>query len=165
MCKISAQYVKACMRKVGKTGGLRPGRRVGRTEGRTENRTDGHHHTILRPVWRRAYKKDIASSNMFNMKEHVFRLNCMCVQTYYVYKLHTQICILGTASWDQMEDIIWATELLVLLGHRIFLFCISEKKMHFWKHLIHPCYLITLGHTNVSNPQTILWHNKFSPKQ
>ena len=62
------------------------------------------------------------------MKEHVFRLNCMSVQTYYVYKLHTQICILGTASWDQMEDIIWATELLVLLGHQIFLFCISEKK-------------------------------------
>ena len=54
---------------------------------------------------------------------------------------------------------------LVLLGHQIFLFCISEKKMHFWRHLIHPCHLITLGHTNVSNPQTILWHNKLSPKQ
>ena len=44
MCKISAQYVKACMRKVRKTGGRRPWR------------TDGHHHTIIRPVWRRAYK-------------------------------------------------------------------------------------------------------------
>ena len=31
------------MRKVRKTGGRRPGR------------TDGHHHTIIRPVWRRAY--------------------------------------------------------------------------------------------------------------
>ena len=40
MCKISAHYVKACMRKVQKMGG----------------RTDGHHHTIIRPVWRRAYK-------------------------------------------------------------------------------------------------------------
>ena len=76
----------------------------------------------------------IASSNMCNMKEYVFRLNCMSVQAYYVYKLHTtQICILGTAFWDQMEDIIWATELLVLLGHQIFLFCISGKKMHFWR--------------------------------
>ena len=27
-----------------------------RTDGRTETRTDGHHHTIIRPVWRRAYK-------------------------------------------------------------------------------------------------------------
>ena len=54
----------------------------------------------------------------------------MSVQTYYVYKLHTQICILDTASWDQM-DIIWATELLVLLGHQIFLFCISEKRCTF----------------------------------
>ena len=43
MCKISAQYVKACMRKVWKTGGRRPrrtdgesdGRRVGRRPGRT----------------------------------------------------------------------------------------------------------------------------------
>ena len=32
MCKISDQYVKACMRKVRKTGGRRPGRRVGRTD-------------------------------------------------------------------------------------------------------------------------------------
>ena len=27
-----------------------------RTDGRTETRTDGHDHTIIRPVWRRAYK-------------------------------------------------------------------------------------------------------------
>ena len=26
-------------------------------DGRRETRTDGHHHTIIRPVWRRAYKK------------------------------------------------------------------------------------------------------------
>ena len=50
MCKISAQYVKACRRKVWKTGGRRPGR----TDRR---RPDGHHHTIIRPVWRGAYKK------------------------------------------------------------------------------------------------------------
>ena len=39
----------------------------GRTETRTESRTDGwrvgrtggHHHTIIRPVWRRAYKNEI----------------------------------------------------------------------------------------------------------
>ena len=45
MCKISAQYVRACMRKVRKTGGRRPGRRVeqtdGESDGRTESRTDG----------------------------------------------------------------------------------------------------------------------------
>ena len=65
--------------------------------------------------------------------KNMYSCYCMSVQTYYVYKLHTQIWILGTASWDQMEDIIWATELLVLLGHQIFLFCISEKEMHFLK--------------------------------
>ena len=48
--KISDQYVKACRRKVQKTV------TDGRTDGRTETRTDGHHHTIIRPVWRRAYK-------------------------------------------------------------------------------------------------------------
>ena len=36
------------------------GRRVGRTESRTETRTDGHHHTIIRPVWRRAYKNNLS---------------------------------------------------------------------------------------------------------
>ena len=49
--KISDQYVKACRRKVRKTV----------TDGRTETRTDGHHHTIIRPVWRRAYKMSFGS--------------------------------------------------------------------------------------------------------
>ena len=47
----------------------------GRRPGRTETRTDGHHHTIIRPVWRRAYKNHgmmrKASSQgmgMWNMK-------------------------------------------------------------------------------------------------
>ena len=61
MCKISAQYVKECMRKVWKTGGRRPGRTESRMDGESDGRTDGdpdgHHHTIIRPVWRRAYKK------------------------------------------------------------------------------------------------------------
>ena len=30
-----------------------------RTDGRTKTRTDGHHHTIIRPVWRRAYKNTV----------------------------------------------------------------------------------------------------------
>ena len=76
-CKISAQFVKACRRKVRKMGGRRPdGRRVGRRVGRTDGRTDGdpegdpdgHHHTIIRPVWRRAYK------NICNLRQmHVVR--------------------------------------------------------------------------------------------
>ena len=44
--KISEKYVKGCRRKVRKTV----------TDGRRPGRTDGHHHTIIRPVWRRAYK-------------------------------------------------------------------------------------------------------------
>ena len=51
--KISDQYVKACRRKVRKTV------TDGRTDGRRPGRTDGHHHTIIRPVWRRAYKKHL----------------------------------------------------------------------------------------------------------
>ena len=45
--KISAQHVKVCRRKVQKT----------MTDGRKPGRTDRHHHTIIRPVWRRACKK------------------------------------------------------------------------------------------------------------
>ena len=29
-----------------------------RADGDPDGRTDGHHHTIIRPVWRRAYKKE-----------------------------------------------------------------------------------------------------------
>ena len=57
MCKISAQYVKVCRRKVRKTGGRTETRTDGWTESRTDRDPDGHHHTIIRPVWRRAYKK------------------------------------------------------------------------------------------------------------
>ena len=45
MCKIAAQYVKACMRKVRKTGGQRPGRRVGRTDGDPDGQTSPYHNT------------------------------------------------------------------------------------------------------------------------
>ena len=41
-----------------KTGGRRPGRTDGESDGDPDGRTDGHHHTIKRPVWRRAYKKE-----------------------------------------------------------------------------------------------------------
>ena len=37
-----------------------------RTDGRTETRTDGHHHTIIRPVWRRAYKNQQGGDYMPN---------------------------------------------------------------------------------------------------
>ena len=50
--KISAPYLKACRRKVRKSGGLTDVE----TESRTETRTDVHHHTIIRPVSRQAYK-------------------------------------------------------------------------------------------------------------
>ena len=46
--KMSAQYVKACRRKVRETDW--------RGEGRTDRSRPGHHHTIIRTVWRRAYK-------------------------------------------------------------------------------------------------------------
>ena len=52
--KISDQYVKACRRKVRKT--VTDRRTETRTDGWMDGRTDGHHHTIIRPVWRRAYK-------------------------------------------------------------------------------------------------------------
>ena len=50
MCKILAEYVKACRRKVRKMGGRRPdGRRVGQTEGRRPGwrpgRTSPYHNT------------------------------------------------------------------------------------------------------------------------
>ena len=49
-----------------RTDGESDGRRVGWTESRTDGdpdgrrpgRTDGHHHTIIRPVWRQAYNKN-----------------------------------------------------------------------------------------------------------
>ena len=42
----------------------------GESDGRTETRTDGHHHTIIRPVWRRAYKIDDTRtwSNVYKKK-------------------------------------------------------------------------------------------------
>ena len=56
------------MKKVRKTGGRRPGRTEsrmdGRRVGRTETRTDGHHHTIIRPVRRRAYKNQCAETSV-----------------------------------------------------------------------------------------------------
>ena len=53
MCKISARYVKACRRKGRKTGGRRPGRTDGRRpDGESDGDPDGHHHSIIRPVWR-----------------------------------------------------------------------------------------------------------------
>ena len=54
--KISAQCVKACWRKMLKTGERRPGRTKSRTDGDPDGWTNEHHHTIIRPVWRRAYK-------------------------------------------------------------------------------------------------------------
>ena len=73
MCKISAQYVKTCRRKVRKMGGRRPGRTDGESDGRTDGRRvgrtdgdpDGHHHTMIRPVWRRAYNKSSISGAYF----------------------------------------------------------------------------------------------------
>ena len=46
--KMSAQYVKACRRKVRETDWPRAGRKDGSRP--------GHHHAIIRPVWRRAYR-------------------------------------------------------------------------------------------------------------
>ena len=50
-------------RRVGWTDGWRVGRTDGRTDGPrvgwTDGDPDGHHHTIIRPVWRRAYKNAI----------------------------------------------------------------------------------------------------------
>ena len=43
----------------GRTETRTESRTDGRTDGRRVGRTDGHHHTIIRPVWRRAYKKTI----------------------------------------------------------------------------------------------------------
>ena len=48
MCKIPAQRVKACKRKVQKTAYGDP--TDGESDGRTETWTDGYHHTIIRRV-------------------------------------------------------------------------------------------------------------------
>ena len=37
----------------------KPGRTDGRTDGQTDRRTDGHCHGIIRPFFKRAYKKAI----------------------------------------------------------------------------------------------------------
>ena len=37
----------------------RTSRTDGESDGRRPGRTDGHHHTIIRPVWRRAYKNRV----------------------------------------------------------------------------------------------------------
>ena len=71
MCKISARYVKACRRKVRKTGGRRPGRTDGRRVGRTDGDPDGHHHTIIRPVWRRAYKNEDDKKGVSDTTQHL----------------------------------------------------------------------------------------------
>ena len=60
-----------------------------RTDGRTETRTDGHHHTMIRPVWRRAYKK---GPNSFNQTLSKWRLAWFAVQT----------------LWYQMPSLHWA---------------------------------------------------------
>ena len=60
-CKISAQYVKACRRKVWKTV----------TDGRRPGRTKGHHHTIICPVLRRAYKKHCAGTKSLHKVQFV----------------------------------------------------------------------------------------------
>ena len=59
-CKISARGVKSCRRKMWKR--LTDRYPDGRTDGWTDEGNDGHHHTIIRPVWRRAYKNRIISS-------------------------------------------------------------------------------------------------------
>ena len=101
MCKISAQYVKACMRKVWKTSGRRPGRTDGdpdgRTESRTETRTDGHHHTIIRPVWRRAYnkKESLRFSERYQICAYIFSHLCRVINTEVIFKNRTTQHILG----------------------------------------------------------------------
>ena len=51
--QVSNWYLKARWKKVRKTG------TDGRTDGRTDGQTDGHCHSIIRPFFKRAYKKVI----------------------------------------------------------------------------------------------------------
>ena len=64
--KISAQYLKACRRKMRKTV------TDGRTDGDPDGRTNGHHHTKIRPVWRRAYKNFNICHNCFVLRGRAF---------------------------------------------------------------------------------------------
>ena len=114
MCGISAQYVKACRWKVWKTGGRRPGQtdgesdgesdglRVGWTESRTETRTDGHHHIIIRPVWRRAYNKNAIQS--CRKLANIYKYSCVkCNHTLPSRKIKYtghRVSIQGTRIWN-----------------------------------------------------------------
>ena len=95
MCKISAQYVKACRRKVRKTGGRRPdGRTDGRTDGDPDGDPDGHHHTIIRPVWRRAYK---------NRTDETFVKKSQWISRLVVNVLQTKRAFLATRSMTRIN--------------------------------------------------------------
>ena len=93
--KISAQYVKACRRKVRKT--VTDGRRPGRTDGRT----DRHHHTIIRPVLRRSYKSwNLSSSVIFLFR--VWEISVLIIG--HPVEVEQPILILATcASYSKMH--------------------------------------------------------------
>ena len=90
--KISAQYLKACRRKVWKTV------TDGRMDGRRPGRTDGHHHTITRPVWRRVYKNNQRSYYSF-----VLTADQVCIVTI------NWVTVLNTVwhIWDCMEKVLF----------------------------------------------------------
>ena len=64
------------MRKVRKTGG----RRVGRTDGDP----DGLHHTIIHPVWRRAYKNMKWKTNIIGKYKPSNVVLCSILQKYLI---------------------------------------------------------------------------------
>ena len=101
MCKISAQYVKACRKKVRKTGGRRPGRTESRMDGHAP---DGHHHTIIRPVWRSIKSRKFTAeiwwlyfpiiSQLSKIRNRSVKCNIL-----YIYTLTCELCPSWTLLW------------------------------------------------------------------
>ena len=82
-----------------------------RTETRTESqtdgwrvgRTDGHHHTIIRPVWRRAYKKQVKIMNLTN---NASPHNEICTYISYFMPVQMKLC------QSKQADLLFSASLL-----------------------------------------------------
>ena len=94
-----------------------------RTETRTETRTDRHHYTIIRPVWRRAYKKIIIGPitayvpmKCFGQKRKICMFTITCWNTNSAKYMWCQ------RRKDQQQTK-WCSDLLLSVNrHSLFLF-------------------------------------------
>ena len=142
--KISEKYVKACRRKVRKTV--------------TDGRTDGHHHTIIRPVWRRAYKNWGIHSHFYNkwVQNLTFSWNYWYIKTASVIVL-PKCCNTTKRSFfllysicHQVQGHLHLNKSIVpwiesLITTQRVLFCPYERYLPFWK-------IKKFGFFSIANP-------------